>query len=167
MDPQPVAFFSFSFPFFVCLVACLETSFLFFLFFLASVSSGHGFRPSAAHHVNNRVMLQCVFHTELVWIRGLDWHAGLIIHTGYGIPAGRTGLARRTECCAASVRKPQTWGRRRINSTELLSQSEGNEGCQWMALIPCLRYRTHCRLLPCQRSARQRTSEQAADHIRA
>ena len=115
MDPQPVAFFSFSFPFFVCLVACLETSFLFFLFFLASVSSGHGFRPSAAHHVNNRVMLQCVFHTELVWIRGLDWHAGLSIHTGYGIPAGRTGLARRTECCAASVRKPQTWGRRGQN----------------------------------------------------
>ena len=45
----------------------------------------------------------------------MDWHAGLSIYTGYGNPAGRTGLARRTERCAASVRKPQTWGRRGQN----------------------------------------------------
>ena len=63
----------------LCLVAFLETLHLFlsslgFSLFWARV------RPSAGHHVTNRAVLQRVFQMWLVWIRGIDWRAGLSIH---------------------------------------------------------------------------------------
>ena len=62
----------------LCLVAFLETS-LFFLLLLVCLFWAW-VRPSAGHHVTNRAVLQRVFQSWLVWIRGIDWRAGLSIH---------------------------------------------------------------------------------------
>ena len=80
----------------LCLVAFLETS-LFFLLLLVCLFWAW-VRPSAGHHVTNRAVLQRVFQSWLVWIQGIDWHAGLSRHTGRGTLAAKPvwpGVARQ------------------------------------------------------------------------